>query len=252
MGKVVMKKLSLTILLALMALNIGCAKKSSPKATAAAPQVVIPPNGGPYVPPGTGPGEGPGSSFQYGGTASITIVSLSRMSEYTGRPMNNPQNIRLNINLTKEGSNYYGGVATIRYEENGYTYEGYFTSGSGDKARYNIWFNSGGQNVWHGVFEDFMGGLVVVIDQIIDLGDGGGAQDTVGGSIWFKNFGLTYAPHPPTYCWFVSLGPYDCRPWPSGDGMSTTMSADPQAGYKKLGTFSGLNVNEAFNGDFSL
>ena len=107
-----------------------------------------------------------------------------------------------------------------------------------------------GQKVWHGVFDDFyFGALVVVIDGVSDLGDGQGAQDLVSGTVWMKNFAATRAPHPPTYCWFVSFGPFDCRPWPVGEGMNTFASKDPQGGYVKLGTFSGLSLRAAFNNE---
>lgn len=238
-----MKSLKFLMMFFTLVTVIGCGKE---KKAATSPQVVPPPPGTPYIPPGTGPGLAPGGV--YGGSAPLTVTSSGVMGKYTGRPMNNPQNIRINLNMVKTG-NTFGGTATVTYTDNGYPYEGYFTAGSSsDVTKYNIVFTTGGQNVWHAVFEDFMGGLVVVIDQIVDLGDGQGPQDSVGGSVWFKNFGLTYAPHPPTYCWFVSIGPYDCRPWPKDKGMDSASTKDPGAGYEKLGTFSGLSVKAAFNG----
>lgn len=242
-----MKNLKLGILLLALGMTVSCAKES--KVASQTPMVTPPPAGTPYIPPGTGPGQNPGSANQYGGTAALTIVSTAVMGEYTGRPMNNPQNIKITLNMVKEGTTF-GGTAKISYTDNNWPYEGFFTAGnSAEATKYNRAFSYGGQTVWHGVFEDFMGGLVVVIDEIIDLGDGAGPQDTVGGTVWFKNFGLTYAPHPPTYCWFVSLGPYDCRPWPEGKGMNTYQSKDPGAGYVKLGSFSGLSLKAAFNNE---
>jgi len=164
--------------------------------------------------------------------------------------MNNPQNIKVNLNMVKTSGGTFGGTATISYTENGGLYTGYFTAGSSPEAtKYNRTFSIGGKTVWHGIFEDFMGGIVVVIDDIVDLGDGAGTQDLVSGSVWFKNFGLTYAPHPPTYCWFPYAGPYDCRPWPSGNGVNTYAAAEPAGGYVKLGTFTGLSVKKAFNNE---
>lgn len=249
-----MKRLVLITLLSLVtSMNVACAKKkSSGPGPAPAPDVIAP--NGPFVPPGDGPGNGPGEDWQYGATVSLSISSLSVMSQYTGRPMNQVKNPRLNLNLVKHG-NAYGGTVAIRYEENNNTYQGFFTSGDTDKSnQYNIWFTYGGKDVWHGIFEDYLGGLVVVINDVVDLGDGQGPQDEVGGVVYFKNFGLTYAPHPPTYCWFVSLGPYDCRAWPSGTGMSTTSSDIPTgaSGYKKLGSFHDMSLEDAFNGELSL
>ena len=77
-------------------------------------------------------------------------------------------------------------------------------------------------------------------------------EDKVSGSVWFKNFTLTYAPHPPTHCWFVSLGPYDCRAWRAEHGVNTTAAVLPDSGYVKLGSFSELSLEEAFNGELEL
>lgn len=263
-------KIRKSILILFVALaGFGCAKKKAPDSSSAsdsgvtdgAPIVDIPTT--PYVPDGNGPGQGPGSNWEYGGSAPLNVVSLSRMSEYTGRPMNNPQDLRINLNLTKHG-NGYGGTVTVTYLENGHRYEGYFTSGtSADSNKYNVWFTKNGQKVYHGFFEDYMGGLVVVIDQVIDLGDGSGVDDRVGGSVWFKNFELTYAPNPlygylpgfgrpQTYCWFISLGPYDCRAWKTDRGVETTRAVHPDSGYKKLGTFEGMSLREAFNNEVTL
>jgi hypothetical protein len=240
-----MKNLNLLILLLSVGMVVGCAKES--KSGDSVPYANVPPGGMPYVPPIVGPGQAPGTT--YGGSAPLSISSLSTMSQYTGRPMNSPQNVRINLNMLKDGSTY-SGTATVTYTDNGWAYEGYFTTGSSSEAtKYNIVFVSGGEKVWHAVFEDFMGGFVVVIDGVVDLGDGQGAQDSVNGSVWFKNFGLTYAPHPPTYCWFVYKGPYDCRPWPDGNGMNTAQSPNPGAGYVRLGNFSGMSLRAAFNNE---
>jgi hypothetical protein len=233
----------LIILLLAAAMTVGCAKES--KKGSGVPVATVPPGGGPYIPPGTGPGQNPGTT--YGGSAPLSIVSVSTLSTYTGRPMNNPSNIRINLNMIRSGS-AWAGTATVTYNENGYAYQGYFTTGSQTEAtKYNVSWTTAKGKVWHGIFEDFLGGLVVVIDGIVDLGDGAGPQDNASGSVWFKNFGLTYAPHPPTYCWFVSRGPYDCRAWPDGSGMNTYQSVNPGGGYTKLGTFTGMSIKGAFN-----
>ncbi|MBK9039787.1 MAG: hypothetical protein IPL83_11600 [Bdellovibrionales bacterium] len=71
----------------------------------------------------------------------------------------------------------------------------------------------------------------------------------MGGKVYFKNFGLTYAPHPPTRCWFVSLGPYDCRAWKTDRSVDTTRSIYPDSDYVELGSFAGMVLDEAFNGE---
>lgn len=251
-------KRKMIIILTLAGLMVmGCAEEKKIAAPPTpTPLPYVDTNGGVFVPNGNGPGEGPGDNWEYGGTAEMSIVGgLSNFSEYTGRTMNIVEDLKINVNMTKYGDGY-GGTVSISYlekyyqDDTGTVREGSFTAGSSDKsAKYNRWFTSNGQTVFHAVLEDYMGGLVIVIDEFVDLGDGGPVTDLVGGTVWYKNFGLTYAPHPPTYCWFVSLGPYDCRPWPSGEDMNTFMSKDPQAGYIKVGRFSGLSLDEAFNGE---
>lgn len=236
-------------------LLVNCATKDNSTSGAVTasnkPPVVEIPPGTPYTPPTTAPGYGAGGL--YGASADLAITSLSTMSEYTQRPMYNPQNIKVNLNLIKYGSTY-GGTTTITYTDYGSPYTGSFTSGhSAPATQFNIWFTSGGKKVWHGFFEDYFGGLIVVIDGgIDDLGDGAAPTlDKVSGSVWFKNFPVSYAPHPPTYCWFVSLGPYDCRAWKSGKGVDSDAAVNPDSGYVKLGTFTNLDVKKAFNNQLS-
>lgn len=261
-----MKNLKLGILLLTLGMTVSCAKES--KVANTVPAVVIPP-GTPYIPPGVGPGGSPGtgSTTEWGGSATITLAGasmseqLATFGDYTCPPLalrfnlchrpNNPQNLKLTLNMVKYGQGF-GGTARISYTDNNIPHEAFFSAGDSEaSAKYNVAFSYGGQTVWHGVFDDFaFGGFVVVIDEIIDLGDGAGPQDTVGGTIWFKNFsGDATFYHPQTYCWFVSLGPYDCRPWPEGKGMNTYQSKDPGAGYVKLGSFSGLSLKAAFNNE---
>ncbi len=243
--------------------SFGCAKhKGAASANASdtsVPLVDVPST--PFVPDGAGPGNGPGANWEYGGQAPLTVTSLSTMSDYTGRPMNNPQDIKINLNLKKYG-NGFGGVVSIAYRENGQDFQGYFTSGTtAETNKYNVWFTKNGTTAYHGFFEDFMGGLIVVIDSVVDLGDGGTTNDLVSGSVWYKNFGLTYAPNPlygylpefgrpKTYCWFISLGPYDCRAWKKDRVVETTRDINPDNGYTKLGTFGGMSLGEAFNGEY--
>ena len=243
-----MNKSILSLLLITTLVVVGCAEEKKSKKKETPPVVEVP--DGPYVPPGSGPGQGPGDNFQFGGSVEFVPKSLDRMMDYASTVLYDPQDIILNVNLVKAGSGY-GGVVTLSYTDQGEKHLGYFGSGTSKKeVKYNIWFQKDGKKVWHGFFEDFIGAIVVVIDEVVDLGDGGGIDDKVNGSVWFKNFEFTYAPHPPTRCWFVSLGPYDCRAWKSGQGVNTTEAVNPDRGYKKLGTFIGLSVKDAFNGEF--
>lgn len=257
-----MKTSALIAILAFGLMTMGCAKQGSPADSAAssaavpstAPYVNIPTDGSAYVPPGAGPGTGPGANLaQYGATANLTFTSLSTLQQYTGRQITSYNTAKVNVNLVQSG-NTYGGTVSVGYNDCTYgncqAYQGTFTSGrSANLDPYNVFFTFNGRTVFHGFFEDYLGGLILVINTRTDSNFGDGVSNQkVGGSVWFRNFGATYAPHPPTYCWFVSLGPYDCRSWPNGNGVNTTQADIPNNGYVQLGTFVDLNLTAAFNG----
>ena len=204
------------------------------------------------------PEEWPEDLFSNGATVTLTPTNHRVFSDYVGRPINDPQNVIVNVDMIRhDETNKYEGIITIAYINNGEKSPlSEFNTGGSEKAiKYNKWLdndnNEGTQ--FHAIFEDGKvngGAIVLVIDEVVDLGDGGGAEDIVGGSVWFKNFGQGVVPLGlRNYCWFISLGPYDCRPWPSGDGMSGNVSANPASGsgYTHLGTFTGLSLEEAFN-----
>ena len=233
------------LLITLAALAVSCAKKESTNNQGSTGQP-IPTDGSVYTPNQVAPGYDPGSA--YGSAVPLKISSLSTMSEYTGRPMYNPQDIQVNLNVVRYGESF-GGTLKITYVDFGQSHQGFFTAGhSAEESRYNVWFQNNGKDVWHGFFEDYIGAVIVVIDGVTDLGDGGSKNKLASGSVWFKNFGVTYAPRPPSWCWFVSLGPYDCRAWKDGKGVNTTQAVNPDNGYKKLGTFSDMDLGVAFNG----
>ncbi len=181
--------------------------------------------------------------------ATLDIVSVAVMEDYALRPLNDPSDVKVELILDDFGNGRYGGSVSISYYDNGQYYASDQRAYSSENdVKYNIWFTKNGNNVWHGFFEDYFGAIVVVIDNVVDLGDGG-TGDLVGGSVWYKNFGETYAPKPPmTRCWFIRRGPYDCRTFISGSDVNTTSSVNPNnGGYRKLGEFSGLSRSQAFN-----
>lgn len=261
-----MKQITALLLLVLTMAAIGCAepKKSKPDSSKDAENSDISTidvsSGDPWTPTGSGPGEGPGEGWIYGGSAPLDIVSVSRLIEYTTEARNNPTNIRINLNLTKQSSQTYGGTASISYEDY-YSYEGNFTSGSKTSDnKYNVWLQKDGTTAFHAFFEDGLGAIIVVIDEFqITGGDGEGPGDLVNGKVYFKNFDPNDAPPGYTFwpgiyvernhCWFISLGPNDCRAWKDGDGVDTYRAIYPDSGYKLLGTFEGLSLQEAFNGE---
>jgi hypothetical protein len=225
--------------------------------------------GNPYVPPVTeaGPGFSPGGDFRFGGTANLTVTNSS-LTEYTDVGVNAPTDVKVNINLKKYGSGY-GGVVAVTFKDNGNTYVDYFSSlvepgslvSSNEKNnQYNIWYQKDGKYIFHGFFQDFWGAIIIVIDNVVDLGDGQGPTDQATGSIWFKNFPYRYEPESPTSCWFVSNGPYSCQAWRQKRTkdyvthyfVDPTTSLYPDQGYQKLGDFSGLSISKAFNGSVTL
>ena len=254
-----MKTLSIYLLIALS--GLGLVSCNSAPGSSATPDTYSSYN--PYMNGGVNPGPGTGGTtttpppFSGGATATLTIdgngvaQQNQLMAQYTKRAMNNPQNIQVNVNLSKTyGGQGYGGSIQIRYQDNGVTYQGTFSANQSDPAdtAYNIFFNSGGKKVFHGFFEDSLGAIIIVFDQIYDLGDGSPTSGQSTGSIYFKNFEGTYAPHPPAHCWRVSIGPYDCRAWKWGDGVATTYAVYPESFYyTRLGTFSTMNLYQAFN-----
>jgi hypothetical protein len=238
---------------------MGCSKSSGSGTPSATPSATASAASGPFVPNTNGPGNGPGGNypFQYGANATFTPQSTGVLEEYAGHYIGNPQNLYVNFNLvpiTQGSSTVYGGVITLTYQDqsSGATYIDYFTSGNSfQSAQYNVVYAANGGTVYHGFFTDFLGGLVAVIDPTQGgLGDGGGS---VSGSIWFLNPSTQYGdgPPPPSFCWFVSLGPYDCQSWANSNGdINTYEAVNPNQGYIQLGTFTGLNVSQAFNGAF--
>tara|TARA_B100000749_G_scaffold280895_2_gene280618 strand:+ start:15115 stop:15903 length:789 start_codon:yes stop_codon:yes gene_type:complete len=259
MKRTVNKKLIIS-LLSMMLVLWGCAeqsKSSSNGSTGTGVDTTIP-----YVPPGSTDSDSPSAYWDDGASVDLVVsgssdsAKVTRMSKYTGRAMNNPQDVRLNVNLEQYGDGW-GGRISIAYYDNGQYYEGVFVAGDEsyfpntsleEAAEYNIWYDFLGEDVFHGFFQDFQGGVIIVIDGYDDVETGDGqAPSQARGSVWFKNFDVdTFAPHPPTHCWKVSIGPYDCRAWEAGDGVNPRLHPEPASGYTKLGEFTGLDLDAAF------
>lgn len=256
-----MKQSKWILKIAILALlSSGCAKEfKSDNTGTAAPTGVVNPTFPVTAPPGQGQGTA-GDSWSYGSTVSFTPDSLDVMNTYVAsHPLNNPSNVKLNVNIYDVGGGHFGGQVKLAYDDAGKHYEGYFVAGTGVnqdfdsygtakdvglyEAQYNTWF---GNNLFSGYFQDTMGAIVLVIDQAgPNQGDGQGVT-TVNGSVWFKNFATAF----PTqgaqrFCWFIYRGAYQC-------GTSTVSTASkitpyPSDGYVRLGTFTGLSKSKAFN-----
>ncbi|PIS10227.1 MAG: hypothetical protein COT73_10465 [Bdellovibrio sp. CG10_big_fil_rev_8_21_14_0_10_47_8] len=135
-----------------------------------------------------------------------------------------------------------------------------------------------GKNVFHGFYEDSLGAVMIIATDSADQGDGV-ASNEVSGEIWFKNYANSSYPDNDNNgnvpCWFETQGPYDCRTFltyssasslakKNGELVSTSAvlpteslwytslkdhyynEESPQRGWRKLGTFTGLNRAKAF------
>ncbi len=274
-----MRNLKLIIVMMMGLALIGCAKDKGSNSTPTNTTNIQPGDAnfpGYYIPPSSGPGQLPGDNFEYGGTAQLNNVSTSMLAFYTKNTnlayAIDKSSIKININLQEMDATRqsYGGVVSIEFRANGRLYRDTFTSlinsnhwyGDGlvttnkENNKYNVWLSD---SEYHGFFQDAYGSIVLVIDDVLDLGDG--SDVTVSGSVYVMNFPSGYAPLSPTSCWFVKAGPYDCRTWKTSSGVNTyerllpkvensdggTYWAPKSEGYYKLGTFNNLDATKAFN-----
>lgn len=221
-----------------------------------------------------------GTEWQQGAIANLTLDSNDALQYYAiTHPINAPTDVKISVKLFDAGSNQYAGRVMISYFDNNQYFTGRFitenrTVSSGtshghdgkNHAAYNKFFQWGPQQVFHGFYKDQYGAIMIIIDQELNSGDGGGASE-VGGSIWFKNYAITNAPYSGLPCWFVELGPYDCRTFLKNNEDLVTTSAlypsqsmfftswntnpyipqEPARGWRRLGTFNGLNKAKAFS-----
>ncbi len=257
-------------------IGVGCAKTSTqanPKAAVAIPGAVII---DPAAPGSSGTGTGT-PIFSTGSTANFVPVDMKTMTEYVAtHPLNAPTNFKINMNLAQADAGKYGGTVSLSYFDNGIQYDGVFRSGMGRnqsiskmydngvlESNFNYWFNFQNNLAFSGFFEDQYGAIAVVLEPETTTSSTGGSDGeplstTYKGSIYFKNFLVqsnpyvggnttgTMAEHSSLRaCWFTYIGPYDCR----SNVVQTKCGLNPgvDAGYKKLGTFTGLNTKAAFN-----
>lgn len=263
----ILTKMSLVLLLAVF--GTACAKKNDSDGSSSTGTTGT--TGGTPVDTTTNTGSGTDSfAGDPGASAPLTADSLAVLNTYVAtHPVNNPQNLRVYLELKDEGSGRIGGTVKIRYYDNGQYRTGTFTTTNPNgnttnqvsyhdwykgkpNSEFNQWFTSGGKRVFHGFFQDAYGAIVVVIDGGLDLGDGGGITEA-SGSVYFKNFRLAPAPQyiggAGEMCWFLlPPSPYECGTFKAGDQVSTTSALYPSSsdGYTRLGTFVGLKKSRAF------
>jgi hypothetical protein len=232
---------------------LGCAKPRQDE------PVVVPP-------PVVGPGPGIPNLTDYlnlsktGAWLSFE-PDMTAFAEWSVRhPLNDPSQFQINVDLRDNGNGRFGGNIVIAYKDNNRTNFGWFKTGSGSNqvsyqnrdvgkpnSEFNQWFTWEGKRVFHGFFQDQWGAIVFVVDNGIDLGDGGGITN-LSGQVFFKNFINSTAPQSTEKCWFIRIGPYDCRTFiGSDDNIATTSALYPTNGYKYLGRFSNLDRSKGFN-----
>ena len=263
----------ITLMLALGLMGAGCAKTSSQSGNTTGGQVTVPPVIIDPVVPGFGGGGG--TSYSSGATANFSPTSIQTMTDYVAtHPLNNPTNIKVNVNLNQVEAGRYGGDVTISYTDNGQYYAGVFKAGMGRnqsiknmydnnslQSEFNYWFKYEKQLVFTGVFEDGYGAITITLIPETTTGGGNDGEPlatTYKGSIYYKNFMVQSNPYvggnttgtmaqksPYRSCWHTYKGPYDCRSNVIQTKCGLTPGAD--VGYKLLGTFTGLNTKAAFN-----
>lgn len=235
-----------------------------------------------------------GAEWQAGGIAALNADWNGWTYYAATHPLNSPTDLKVSIKLnaasitqkpgsggdtnnatgTAETFTAYSGKVLVSYYDNGQYYTGRFETGAGKVASgvshghggkyhsgYNRWFVKDGKNVFHGFFEDQYGAILLVIDNSASQGDGQSSALT--GQIWVRNYSVSGArPNDNGLpCWFVELGPYDCRTFLTSSEILSTTSAltpdqsahagggwyptynqtSPARGWKLLGTFQGLD-----------
>lgn len=251
-------KILTTVFLMLTLFLVGCGKSFQAADSIGA--------GGDFNPAPTGltpvveDGSNSSSSYSATNTVDFKPVSIDEMNHYVAQfPLNNPSSFKISVNLTDAGNGRYAGKVKISYLDNGVLHAGTFSAlsrtnpsapqgmiGLSDtgvlEAEYNRWFTLNGKNVFTGFFQDSLGAVVLVIDDVIDFGDAQGGN-YVSGSVWYKNFAYASGNFEYRKCWFIYTGPYSCR---SGVVINKTGVEINDGGYRKLGTFSGMSKLDAF------
>jgi hypothetical protein len=191
-----------------------------------------------------------------GDTVAFVPVSWEEMNSYVGlRPLNNPSNAMININMAPvSGLNIYAGTVRIGYTDTNQFYYGEFKVGDGQnqycqncynngdyEAGYNYWATINGKNTLLMYVQDQYGALIIAIDNVVNSGDGSGSA-IVGGRVYYKNFAQSVNPQSPYRdCWYIYSGPYAC----AAPEMANKSSATVFDGYRLLGSFSGLQSYKA-------
>lgn len=245
-----------TILVAAFALlTVGCGKSEQFSTPSGGPIADLNNNNG-LIP--VSPDGNDSSGGSYNGTNKVAFlpVSIAELNSYVGlHPLNAPTNITLTVDLMNAGNGRYAGEVKIGYTDSGLQYEGVFSSGEGQnesikglydnnvmESEFNRWYIVNGQYYFSAYFQDQYGAVVLVFDQYVNGGDAQGSG-TVSGTVYYKNFAQSYATQSPhRKCWFIYNGVFNCRSSVvNNKNQAPTASNMAADGYRKLGTFSGLD-----------
>ena len=141
----------------------------------------------------------------HGTSAPITITNTNAFEDFRlGVPINSMDNIedpRVYVKLSKTGSNYYGGKVAVLYwdyerDPSGTRLAGAsVSSGNGDDARYNVWFRKNGKSNYHGFFQENAGSIILVIDSktpVVTDPDNPAPNTLYSGSIWNMQFRMNF------------------------------------------------------------
>ena len=261
-----MKRLILiTSILVLGLMSVGCSKSNSSSGAVANPTTI----GGPapiIIDPTAPIGTDDPMVFDSGATTDF-VASLDKMRAYTATAgnlsvLNNPTNLKININLAQSEAGRYGGSVTISYLDNGVQHSGVFNAGMGRnqkmsgmydndelESKYNYWFTFENQLSFTGFFEDSFGAIVLNLTPDVATGGGNDAEPLnvrYKGQVYFRNF-KTEKLTPYRACWFIYTGldGHDCR----SNVIQSKLGLAPGdgAGYTLLGTFTNIEIKQAFN-----
>lgn len=260
-----MKTLTLIIsVIALGVMGLGCSKSNYNSGNnttglgTVVPPVIVDP-----LPPGGG-----GAAISPTGGSTYTLITTTeKMRAYTAiagnvYTLNNPTDIKININLSQADAGRYGGSVTISYMDNGVQRTGVLKAGLGRnptikggydndrlEADYNYWFTFENQLVFTGFFEDTFGAITLTLTPDAVTGGGNDAEPLsvkYKGEVHFRNF-KTEKSTPFRSCWYIYTGleGHDCR----SNVIQTKCGLTPgvDAGYTLLGTFTNVDIKQAFN-----
>jgi len=244
MNTALMLKVSLVGLVASMIVGCGSSKKLSsatPSSAAATTTTTT------TTPQTTWP------TSVSGETVALVPVSYERLNSYVAiRPLNNPSDVRININLSKiSGTQFYAGKIQIGYNDNGQFYYGSFSAGEGrnqncsncrDNGLYeaapNFWSTINGVQTFMAYVQDQYGALIIVMEPET-VGADGEAGGLLKGRVYYRNFATNLYPQS-SYrkCWYIYSGAYSCYSNNMSQKLSSTDFSDGT--FQLLGSFSGV------------